>query len=96
LKLSAPPGLPGRRLAARRNFQTTAPGYENANQQRVISATGAPSDMRRGQAIYRMECGSCRYIYGCNGVDIKARLCPGCQGGCPGETLREPSLRLFE
>lgn len=96
MKLSAPPALPGKRLAARRNFQTTSPGFVNLNQQRVIAATGAPSETRRGQVVYRMECAGCSHVYGCNGMDIKARLCPACQGGCPGERLWEPSPRLFD
>jgi hypothetical protein len=42
-----------------------------------------------GQVVYRLRCGKCGNEYGCNGMDIKARRCPQCQGGVAGEVLRE-------
>jgi hypothetical protein len=68
---------------------TTAPGFRNPNEQVVVRDTGASSAVRDRQSIYELRCEHCRHRYGCNGMDIKARLCPNCQGGVPGETLRE-------
>ena len=31
-----------------------------------------------------MECLRCSFVYGANGSDIAARLCPQCQGGAEG------------
>ncbi len=73
---------------------TTVPGYRNPSKQVVIAATGAPSTTRDRQTIYHLRCTLCRHDYGCNGMDIKARLCPNCQSGTPGEPLREPAPRL--
>ena len=75
---------------------TTQPGYQNPNRQLVIATTGAPSTTRDSQKIYHLRCTLCRHDYGCNGMDIKARLCPNCQSGAKGEPLREPEmLSLF-
>ena len=75
---------------------TTVPGYTNTNGQTVVRGTGAASAVRTGQSIYRVRCGHCTLEYGVAGIDIKDRLCPGCQDGTPGETLRDavrgPSL----
>jgi hypothetical protein len=73
----------------RQRAQTTEPGFENPNGQVVVSSTGAPSSVRDSQVIYKLRCNRCKNEYGCNGMDIKARLCPKCQGGVPGEVLRE-------
>jgi hypothetical protein len=70
---------------------TTAPGYLNPNKQLVIAATGAPSTTRDRQSVYHLRCTHCRHDYGCNGMDIKGRLCPNCQSGIKGELLREPA-----
>ena len=59
----------------------------NPNRQVVERATGAPSAERRGQTIYALRCRDCGYNYGCNGLDIKERRCPQCQGGVAGEPL---------
>lgn len=78
------PGVPKKARA-----QTTEPGFQNPNGQIVVSSTGAASAVREAQVIYKLRCSRCRNEYGCNGMDIKARLCPKCQGGVPGEPLRE-------
>ncbi len=70
---------------------TTVTGVCNPNKQMVIAATGAPSTTRDRQTIYHLRCSRCRHDYGCNGIDIKARLCPKCQSGAPGEPLRDPA-----
>jgi hypothetical protein len=70
---------------------TTQPGYLNPNKQLVIAATGARSTTRDRQSIYHLRCTACRHDYGCNGMDIKARLCPNCQSGSKGEPLRDPA-----
>lgn len=75
---------------------TTAPGYRNPNGQVVVRDTGFPSDTFPGQRVYRLRCGGCEHHYGANGCDVFRRLCPKCQGGTKGETLREEGLRLFE
>lgn len=80
----------------RQRAQTTEPGFRNPNAQVVVASTGAPSAVRDAQVIYKLRCERCRHEYGCNGMDIKARLCPKCQGGVPGEPLREsPQTTLF-
>jgi hypothetical protein len=95
MKLSAPP-LRSRSTPSRTNSPTTAPGYVNPNKQKVIAATCAPSTTRDSQTIYRLRCGLCGNDYGCNGLDIKARCCPFCQSGTPGEPLRESPPSLFD
>ena len=75
---------------------TTAPGFVNQNRQRTVARTGFPSASFAGQIIYKMACGHCREEYGANGCDIHSRLCPKCQGGVPGEALREAAPGLFE
>lgn len=96
MKLSAPPIRSRNSASPHGNSPTTAPGYANPNQQRVIAATGARSTSRDNQTIYHLRCGACGHDYGCNGLDIKARLCPSCQSGAPGEPLRDPSPSLFD
>ncbi|MBW4037953.1 MAG: hypothetical protein HIU91_03590 [Acidobacteria bacterium] len=78
------------------NAPTTSPGYTNPNKQKVIAATGARSSSRHTQTIYHLRCAHCGHDYGCNGLDIKSRLCPQCQSGAPGEPLRERAPSLFE
>ncbi|MDE1154664.1 MAG: hypothetical protein PW735_02920 [Acidobacteriaceae bacterium] len=88
MKLTAKPvrgsGVRHKPLAA-----TTAPGYKNPNRQIVVRDTGAASRLRDRQSVYELRCDACGLRYGCNGMDIKARLCPGCQGGVAAEPLRE-------
>jgi hypothetical protein len=88
MKLTAPP-YRGRTAASTTLSQTTAPGFVNPNRQKVIASTGARSTSRANQSIYHLRCDLCSHDYGCNGLDIKARLCPSCQSGAPGEPLRE-------
>ncbi len=96
MKLTSPSG-PARRSAQRSATRalTTEPGFVNPNRQKVIASTGAASTTRNNQAIYHLRCGLCAHEYGCNGLDIKARLCPACQNGAPGEPLREPATMLL-
>ena len=75
---------------------TTEPGFTNPNRQVVERATGAPSVTRDGQTIYALRCRDCAHTYGCNGLDIKERRCPRCQGGMEGEPLRAPQPGLFD
>ena len=96
MKLSAPPLRSRTSATPHGNSPTTAPGYVNPNKQKVIAATGAPSTTRDSQSIYHLRCTFCAHNYGCNGLDIKARLCPACQSGTPGEPLRAPSPSLFD
>ncbi|MDE1163512.1 MAG: hypothetical protein PW792_16435 [Acidobacteriaceae bacterium] len=72
---------------------TTEPGFRNPNAQVVVARTGAASTLRANQVIYRMKCQGCSREYGCNGMDIKARLCPFCQGGAAAEPLRDDSAQ---
>ncbi len=98
MKLSPPP-LRGRRISTASSNPralTTEPGFTNPNNQVVVATTGAPSTTRDGQGIYRLRCRHCDGQYGCNGLDIKGRLCPMCQGGAPGEPLRDPAPSLFD
>lgn len=97
MRLTRPTLAPGR-AAGRRSgprAPTTEPGFTNPNRQAVERATGAPSLTRPGQAVYALHCGVCHHLYGCNGLDIKERRCPACQGGVPGELLRESQSSLF-
>ncbi|HEY4356496.1 MAG TPA: hypothetical protein VGN16_12160 [Acidobacteriaceae bacterium] len=91
MRLTSPSGPPRRRSSSSSSKRalTTEPGFTNPNRQKVIASTGASSSARDGQAIYRLRCGACSHEYGCNGLDIKGRLCPACQGGVEGEALRE-------
>lgn len=75
---------------------TTDPGFTNRRGQVVIESTGVPSTTFRGQLIYRLRCRACAHEYGSNGCDIHTRNCPKCQGGKPGEPLREKAAELFE
>ena len=94
MKLTARPraGSPVRSAA---RAATAEPGFRNSNGQVVIARTGAPSVSRSSQVIYHLRCSACGHDYGCNGLDIKARRCPHCQSGAPGEPLREPQPTLF-
>ena len=75
--------------------RTTVPGYVNPSGQQVVESTGMRSTTRDGQVIYRMRCRACGLQYGANGIDVKARTCPGCQGGSKGEPLVEKPAGLF-
>ena len=93
-----PPRTPSRKAAGTRataRTPTTEPGFVNPNRQVVERATGAPSGTRTGQTVYALRCRDCGGVYGCNGLDIKERRCPACQGGTAGEPLREPQPTLF-
>ncbi len=68
----------------------------NPNRQVVERATGAPSAIRRSQTTYALRCRDCGFSYGCNGLDIKERCCPACQGGVVGEPLVERQPGLFD
>ena len=94
MKLSAPPVRSLRPAKALPLSATTSPGFVNPNKQKVIARTGARSTSREHQSIYHLRCGVCSFDYGCNGLDIKARCCPHCQTGAPGEPLREPAPML--
>jgi hypothetical protein len=99
MRLTRPTGPPsrgsGKGTSAR--SPTTEPGFVNPNRQVVERATGAPSSLRRGQTIYALRCRDCGYRYGCNGLDIKERCCPSCQGGVAGEAVQERAqASLFE
>ncbi len=63
--------------------ETTIPGYENANGQSVVRATGLPGTDHL-QTIYVLRCNGCQNEYGANGSDIYQRKCPSCQGGAGG------------
>ncbi len=97
MRLTRPTGPPGRakQLRSGSRAPTTEPGFRNPNRQTVERATGAPSTTRDAQTIYALRCGDCGHGYGCNGLDIKERRCPACQGGVTGEPLPEPPLLLF-
>jgi hypothetical protein len=84
-------GVRSKALAA-----TTRPGFVNPNRQEVIRDTGAKSAARNAQSVYVLRCNACQQNYGCNGMDIKARRCPACQGGVPGEAFWEREAGLFE
>lgn len=62
---------------------TTQIGYVNGNQQKCHGTLGVLGN-DHNQYAYRMECLRCGYVYGANGSDIAARLCPQCQGGAEG------------
>jgi hypothetical protein len=94
MRLTAKP-LRGSGLRPKALAPTTTPGYRNSNGQIVVRDTGAPSATRANQSIHELRCAACEHRYGCNGMDIKARLCPKCQGGAAGEALREPQPTLF-
>jgi len=93
LKLTSPPRR-GTGARSKAPSQTTTPGFTNSNKQTVIRDTGAPSTTRDKQSIYELRCDVCQHRYGCNGMDIKARCCPNCQSGTPGEPLRDPAPRF--
>jgi hypothetical protein len=95
MRLTAP-ARRGGAVSGHGNAPTTAPGYENPNRQQVIARTGAPSVTRANQTIYHLRCRPCGFDYGCNGMDIKDRLCPRCQQGVVGEPLPERPPSLFE
>ena len=75
---------------------TTEPGFANPNRQVVERATGAPSAERAHQSVYALRCRDCGFLYGCNGLDIKERRCPQCQGGVAGEPVQERQPGLFD
>ena len=94
MKLTAPPRA-GSSVRSSARSATAEPGFRNTNHQVVIARTGAPSTSRDRQVIYHLRCAGCGHDYGCNGLDIKARRCPRCQSGAPGEPLREAPPTLF-
>ena len=98
MRLTRPTGPPrrGGNAPAGPRTPTTEPGFVNPNRQVVERATGAPSAERRGQTIYGLRCRDCGHTYGCNGLDIKERCCPRCQGGVAGEPLQERQPGLFD
>lgn len=63
--------------------KTTDPGFENANQQRVIRQTSLPGQVA-GQRVYVLLCGRCNVQYGAAPAEIESRRCPYCMGGHPG------------
>jgi hypothetical protein len=65
------------------NRQTTAIGYMNRNQQKVIRRAEEPGN-DQGQRLYVLRCGTCGHEYGANGSDIFQRKCPHHDGGAPG------------
>lgn len=88
----------GRGVATRSGPRTptTEPGFANPHRQVVERATGQPSAVRDHQVVYALRCRDCEFVYGCNGLDIKERCCPRCQGGVAGEPLPERSPGLFD
>ena len=96
MKLTARPRS-GAALRSAPRALTAEPGTRNPNGQIVVARTGAPSTTRDRQVIYHLRCTACAHDYGCNGMDIKARRCPRCQNGAPGEPLRASTqTTLFE
>jgi hypothetical protein len=75
--------------------RTLIPGTVNGRGQEVVERTGAASASFPGQTVYRMKCRGCGGEYGANGCDVWSRRCPLCQGGRPGEGLRERVGGLF-
>lgn len=97
MQLTRPSGPPGRgSVKAGPRTPTTEPGFVNPNRQVVERATGSPSAVRRNQTIYALRCRDCGFTYGCNGLDVKERRCPSCQGGVAGEPVQERQPGLFE
>lgn len=99
MRLTRPTGPPRRSFAAAKpgpRTPTTEPGFVNPNRQAVERVTGAASAERRGQSIYALRCRDCSFAYGCNGLDIKERRCPRCQGGVAGEPLPQQPPSLFD
>ena len=98
MRLTPPTRPPGRGTTAKANTRTptTEPGFLNPNRQVVERATGAPSLIRRSQTVYALRCRDCGFTYGCNGLDIKERRCPSCQGGAEAEPLQERHPGLFD
>ena len=97
MQLRSPTRRPGRLATASAGPRTptTEPGFANPNRQVVERATGAASNVRRSQTVYALRCRDCNFGYGCNGLDIKERRCPACQGGVPGESVQERQPGLF-
>ena len=62
---------------------STQIGYINDNQQKYHGTLGVYGT-DHNQYAYRLKCLRCGYVYGTNGSDIAARLCPKCQGGVEG------------
>ena len=62
---------------------TTQIGFVNANRQQCHGTFGV-FGTDHNQYAYRIECLACGFVYGANGSDIAARLCPQCQGGTEG------------
>lgn len=98
MRLTSPSGPPRRAAGGRAGARapTTEPGFRNPNRQTVERATGAPSTTREAQTIYALRCGDCGHGYGCNGLDIKERRCPACQGGVAGEAVPAQPPGLFD
>lgn len=66
--------------------ETTAIGYVNRNEQRVVRKTNQQGTDHL-QYVYVLHCEKCGAEYGANGSDIHERKCPACQGGMPGIAL---------
>ena len=97
MQQTRPTGRPGRGgLKNGPRAPTTEPGFVNPNRQVVERATGAPSAVRQHQTVYALRCRACGFAYGCNGLDVKERRCPSCQGGVAGEPMPERLPGLFE
>lgn len=98
MQLTRPTGPPRKGGSTPRGPRTptTEPGFINPNRQSVERATGAASAERRGQTVYALRCRDCGFSYGCNGLDIKERRCPQCQGGVTGEPVQERQPGLFD
>jgi hypothetical protein len=70
---------------------TTQIGYVNANRQ-ICQVTFGVYGTDHNQYAYRLECLQCGYVYGANGSDIAARLCPKCQRGVDGIQYGLPDI----
>ena len=68
--------------------QTTTPGFENANGQKVIGPNWRLGTDHNAKA-YVLECQHCGCLYRANGTDNHLRKCPNCQSGRPGLELTE-------
>lgn len=71
---------------------TTVAGFVNRNSQMNRGKIEPPIlGTDKNQYVYRLQCERCSTEYGANGSDIHCRLCPNCQGGRPGLSLKPES-----